>query len=309
MEVKDTIIIGAGPAGLTAALYLARYEKDVLVLSEDLGGQAATSGEIGNYPGFDSISGQELLMKMADQLKKYDNIEIKYPYKVTKVSKSGDRFEVVAGDQFFKSKTVIITAGKRHRDLGIENEEGLIGKGLSYCATCDGPFAKGKKTVVIGGGNSAADAAMILAKIAEKVTILNLSDKMAAEKVRLEKISKTENVELINNAKTKNVSTTNGFVSSVEYELIDGKSMSVEAQMVFVEIGYIPNTEVFKDLVKINKVGEIVVGRNNLTKTTGLYAAGDITDVQHKQVVIACGEGAKAAMSINLALEKLNTLG
>ena len=308
MDVIDTIIIGAGPAGLTAALYLARYEKNVLVLSEDIGGQAATSGEIGNYPGFEMISGTDLSSKMMEQLKSYDNIEIKFPFKVSGVTKAGDEFEVKSGDEIFKSKTVLITAGKRHRHLGLQNEESLVGKGLSYCATCDGPFAKGKDTVVIGGGNSAADAAMILSKIARKITIINLNDKMAAEQVRLDKISKDEKIEIINNAKTSDIESENGLIKSVVYKDTNGDDHNVAAQMVFVEIGYIPNTENFKDVVEINRMGEIVVDKDNLTKTEGLYAAGDITDVIHKQVIIACGEGAKAAMSINSALEKSITL-
>jgi alkyl hydroperoxide reductase subunit F len=302
--MEDVIIIGAGPAGLTAALYLARYEKKVLVLSSDIGGQASTSGEVGNYPGFDLISGHELTQKIFDQLKDYKNLEIKYPVNVESVVETGDGFSVKTGEDTYKAKKILITSGKRHRALGIDGEEELVGKGLSYCATCDGPFAKGKKTIVIGGGNSAADAAIILGRIAQQVTVLNLNEKMQAEKVRLDKIAEMNNIEIINSAKTSKLESENGMISGVTYHDTEGKNVTIEAKMVFVEIGYIPNTEIFKDLTELNRYGEIVVNQENETKTKGLYAAGDITDVLHKQIIIACGEGAKAAMSINLALEK-----
>jgi len=308
MEKLDTIIIGGGPAGLTAALYLARYEKKVLLLTEDIGGQASTSGEVGNYPGFDLISGQELAQKISSQLKEYKNLEIKFPAKVTNVKRSGEGFEVGIEDGKYWAKTVLISAGKRHRGLGLKDEEALVGKGLSYCATCDGPFAKGKKTAVIGGGNSAADAAMILGKIAEDVTILNLNGKMQAESIRLEKIEKAENIHLINNAKTTRFEANNSLVSAVVYEDKSGKENKIEAQMIFIEIGYNPNSEIFEGLVDINKAGEIEIDKQNQTKTAGLFAAGDITDILHKQIIIACGEGAKAAMSINLALENSSDL-
>lgn len=300
----DVIIIGAGPAGLTAALYLARYEKKVLVLSEDIGGQASTSGEVGNYPGFELISGHELSEKMLTQIKKYQNLEVKYPVKVEGVVKTENGFEVKAGEETFLSKMVLVTSGKRHRSLGLDNEKELVGKGLSYCATCDGPFAKGKKTVVIGGGNSAADAAIILGRIASEVTVLNLNEKMQAEAVRLDKIKEMDNIKIINQAKTTGIQSENSLVSAVLYEDAQGDNKVVETNMVFVEIGYVPNTEIFKDITELNRAGEIVVNDLNETKTEGLYAAGDITNVRHKQIIIACGEGAKAAMSINLALEK-----
>jgi alkyl hydroperoxide reductase subunit F len=296
----DVIIIGAGPAGLTAALYLARYEKKVLVLSEDIGGQASTSGEVGNYPGFELISGHELSEKILSQLKKYKNLEIKYPVKVESVLKKEGGFEVKAEEDSYTSKMVLITSGKRHRELGLPKEKELVGKGLSYCAT----FAKGKKTVVIGGGNSAADAAIILGRIAEEVSVLNLNERMQAETVRLEKIEGMGNIKIINKAKTTDIDTDNSMVSGIIYEDVSGKQNKIEAQMIFVEIGYVPNTEIFKDLTELNRSGEIVVDGLNETKTKGLYAAGDITAVPHKQIIIACGEGAKAAMSINLALEK-----
>jgi len=300
----DVVIIGAGPAGLSAALYLARYEKKILLLSEDIGGQAFTAGEIGNYPGFDLISGEDLSMKVGEQLKQYKNLEFKYPQKVESVQKEEGGFNVKTSQDNYSAKTVLISAGKRHRHLGIPSEEELVGKGLSYCATCDGPFAKGKKVVVIGGGNSAADAAMILGRIAQEVTILNLNKEMACEQIRLEKIADLGNVSIINQAKTKLINTENSVVKEVIYEDASGKDQAQEAQMVFVEIGYVPNTEIFKDLVELNEAGEIMVDEYNQTKTPGLYAAGDITTVIHKQIIIAAGEGAKAAMSINMALEK-----
>lgn len=302
--MKDCIIIGAGPAGLAAALYLARYEKEVLILTTDLGGQAFNAGVIENYPAVDEINGSELISKMVEQVKKYKSVEIKYPVKVKKVAKA-DNFKVEdEAGEIYESKTVLIASGKHHRHLGIEGEEALVGKGLSYCATCDGPFAKGKRAVVIGGGNSAASSALILAKIAEQVTILNLGENLMAEQIRIDAIISSENITIINNAKTTGLEHPTGLVSGVAYVDKEGSEQKIDAQMVFVEIGYEPNSDIFTDVVDLNSQKEIIVGKDNSTKTDGLYACGDITDIVHKQVIIASGDGAKAAMSVNLYLEK-----
>ena len=302
--MRDCIIIGAGPAGLSAALYLARYEKNTLLLTSDLGGQAFNAGEIENYPGFEKIKGSDLIMKMVEQVKLYPKVELKFPVRVSSVTK-GEFFEVECeGGEKHQSKTIIIANGKHHRTLGIDSEEKFVGKGLSYCATCDGPFAKNKNVVVVGGGNSAASSALILSKIAKEVTVLCLADKMMAEQIRIDAINNASNIKIITNAKTKDIVAKDSIVSAVEY--LDGGSeqaKQVEAQMVFVEIGYVPNSDLFADLVEINEKKEIVVGPDNSTKTKGLFACGDITDIVHKQIVIAAGDGAKAAMSVNLHLE------
>ncbi len=303
--MKDCIIIGAGPAGLSAALYLARYERETLILTGDLGGQTFNAGLIENYPAIDQIPGNELIMKMVDQVKKYDKVELKYPTKVLKLVKTAEGFEVETEEgERYQSKTVIIASGKHHRHLGLPGEEEMVGKGLSYCATCDGPFAKGKEVVVIGGGNSAASSALILSKIATKVTVLTLDEKMRAEQVRVEAMEAAGNIEIIGKAKTTGLLQEGEMLNAVEYETSSGERQRVSAQMVFVEIGYEPNSDIFEDLVELNPGKEIIVRHDNMTKTEGLYACGDITDIAHKQIIIAAGDGAKAAMSVNIYLEK-----
>lgn len=303
--MKDCIIIGAGPAGLSAALYLARYERETLILTGDLGGQTFNAGLIENYPAIDQIPGNELIMKMVDQVRKYDKVELKYPTKVLKLVKTAEGFEVETEEgERYQSKTVIIASGKHHRHLGLPGEEEMVGKGLSYCATCDGPFAKGKEVVVIGGGNSAASSALILSKIATKVTVLTLDEKMRAEQVRVEAMEAAGNIEIIGKAKTTGLLQEGGMLNAVEYETSSGERQRVSAQMVFVEIGYEPNSDIFENLVELNPGKEIIVRHDNMTKTEGLYACGDITDIAHKQIIIAAGDGAKAAMSVNIYLEK-----
>jgi alkyl hydroperoxide reductase subunit F len=303
--MKECIVIGAGPAGLAAALYLARYERESLLLTTDLGGQAFNAGEIENYPGYKKIAGSELIMKMVEQVKSYPKVELKYPVKIKKISKD-NFFELESEEgEKYQAKSVIIASGKHHRMLGVEGEENYVGKGLSYCATCDGPFAKGKKSIVVGGGNSAASSALILSKIASEVTVLCLGEKMMAEQIRIDAMKSAGNIKIITQAKTTKLIDTGGMLSAIEYtDLKENKAIQLDAQMVFVEIGYVPNTDIFAGLVELNQGKEIKVNPDNSTKTEGLYACGDITEITHKQVVIAAGDGAKAAMAVNEYLEK-----
>jgi len=300
----DTAIIGGGPAGLTAAIYLARFKRKPIILTENIGGQTAISGTIENFPGYKSINGFELISKMVEQTENF-SVEKKTGAGVRNIEKIANGFKMAFGEESVEAKTILITSGRRHRKLDLDNEEKLIGRGISYCATCDGAFAKGKDVVVIGGGYAATEAALILEKIADSVTMIVLDDCLFCEKVTAEKVRQSKSIKVVFNSKTKALNEKNGVLESVEIENVKSKEIqTLKTQMAFVEIGQIANSDIFEDLEK-NKAGEIVIKANNETSKKGIYAAGDVTNITAKQTVVACGEGAKAAIAINSYLENI----
>lgn len=304
----ETIIIGGGPAALTAAIYLGRYNVQTLLLTDMFGGQTSIAGIIENYPGFDEIKGFELIAKMKQKAESLETITAKSGEKVIKVEPQDGFFKAVTEKGEYEGKTILIASGMRHRNLGLKGEEGLIGRGLSYCATCDGMFAKDKDTVIIGGGYAASEAVLILEKIAKSVTLINIGEKLSGETVTLKKIENNSKIKTIQNAQTKNILTSENVVSAVEYQDIKtNKMLQIPAQMVFVEIGQVPNTENFKGLVDLNEKGEIVINqKTGRSSALGVFAAGDVSDMPAKQTVVACGEGAKTAISINRYLHQAN---
>lgn len=303
--VYDSIIIGGGPAALTAAIYLGRYERQTLVLTEDIGGQTAIAGTLENYPGFEQINGFELSNKMLEQIKALEKIEIKISEPAESVKKKESSFFVRTGKQEYEATSIVIAAGKRHRTLGLENERELIGKGVSYCATCDGPLSRGKSVVVVGGGNSAVEAVQILSRVADKVTLLVKDEKLRGEKVRIRNIENDDKVEIIYQSEIVGLLATNGILSGIEFKQKQpSDSSSVNAQVLFVEIGWEPNSEIFSALVNLNNDREIIIDEDNQTSIEGIFAAGDITAIRAKQTIIACGEGAKAAIGVNNYLER-----
>lgn len=304
--IYDCIIIGAGPAGLTAGIYLGRYQRSTLILTENVGGQTAIAGTIENYPGFEEINGAKLVGEMQKKVNNLEKITLKIAQSVESIINKDAVFEVTTKNESFHAKTILIACGKRHRELGIENEKYLIGKGLSYCATCDGTFANGKEVVVIGGGYAATEAALILEKLAKKITIIVLNKNLNGEKVTIDKITDNPNITIVNNAKTDKILTENGFVSAVSItDTTSNEKRDIPCQMAFVEIGQIPNTEKFADLVKLNDQKEIEINNKNYTSSKGVFAAGDITSISAKQTIVACGEGAKAAVEINRYLDAM----
>jgi alkyl hydroperoxide reductase subunit F len=300
--VYDCVIIGGGPAGLTSGVYLARYQRKTVLLTDNIGGQTAISGAIENFPTYESINGFELIDKLARQAKA-SGLEIKTDFKIERISKK-DNFVVKSKHGDIEAKSVLIASGKRHRTLGLDNETNLIGKGVSYCATCDGGFAKGKDVVVIGGGYAATESALILEKIAQSVTIICIDKELTGESVTIKNVLSKKNIKVIYNAKTIKLGENKGFLDHISIQnTFSGKTQNIAALMAFIEIGQIPNSEPFKNL-KTNKCNEIVVDECNMTSEQGIFAAGDVTDIKSKQTVIACGEGAKAAISINQYLQK-----
>jgi len=299
--IYDVIIIGGGPSALSAGLYLGRYRKKTLLVTDSFGGLALNAGEIENYPGYTKIAGFELIQKMIEQIKSLEDIEIREGETVTSVIKNRGGFTIKTDSKEYQSLCVLICAGSKPRTLGFKGEDKLIGRGLSYCATCDSLLAKAKKVIVIGGGRSATEAAITLTNIASKVTIVNINKKLSGEKITLDKLELSKSVNIINNAETTGFILDNNFIKGIKYkDKNNNKTREISGSMVFVEIGQVPNTDNFKNIVKVNEKGEIKINqKTNETSVRGIYSSGDITDIKFKQIIIAAGEGAKAAMSIN----------
>jgi len=289
----DLIIIGAGPAGITAAVYAARKRMNILVISEDIGGQAAWSGDIENYTGYQFISGPELAVKFEEHMRKYE-IKLCERERAREVNKQGNIIEIKTNKNSYFAKSLIIASGKRSRELKVPGEKEFKNKGLTYCATCDGPLFSGRDIAIIGGGNSALDAAIQLIKIAKQVYIINIKSELAGDQVMREKIMSAGNVTVFNNSQVTAI-TGDNFVKALKFNK-DGQEQIIAVQGIFVEIGLIPNSELASSIDRNDK-GEIKVNSRNETNIPGIFAAGDVTDVPEKQIIIAAGEGSKAALS------------
>lgn len=290
----DLIIIGAGAAGLTAAIYASRRELKTLVLSMNLGGQAAMASDIENYPGSETKSGVELMKKFAEAAKKF-GAEIVYD-EATSIKKIDDGFEVTAKREKYQSKTIIIASGKKPRLLNAKGEGKFHGKGIVYCATCDAPLFRDKDVAVVGGGNSAFDAAILLTKIAKKVYLIHRREEFRAEESDVEKFKKKNNIELVLNCEITEIKGDDFIKSVIVKNNQDGSEKEIMLSGLFVEIGYDVDPKLFKDLVKMDEVNQIKTDSCGRTSTSGIFAAGDITDVPYKQIVISAGAGAKAAL-------------
>ena len=291
----DLIIIGAGPAGITAAIYAVRKRIESLIITTDIGGQTALSGDVENYTGYQFITGPELVLKFEEHLRKF-NIALKENEAVREIAKAaGGIIQVKTTKGLYETKSVIVASGKRSRELNVPGEKEFKNKGLTYCATCDGPLFSGKDVAVIGGGNSALDAAIQLIRIANKVYIINIAPELTGDAVMREAVQGSDKVSVFNSAKVEEV-LGERMVSAIKIKKRDKESL-LSVQGVFVEIGLIPNSDFIPGINK-NNSGEIIVNSRNETNISGIFAAGDVTDVPEKQIVIAAGEGAKAALSV-----------
>lgn len=295
-NLYDLIIIGAGPAGITAAVYAARKRMSLLVISKDVGGQAALSGDIENYTGYQFITGIQLAAKFEEHMRKF-GIELKESEETTEITKkNNDTVSVKTNRGTYLTKTVIIASGKRSRKLKIPGEDEFKNKGLTYCATCDGPLFAQKEVAVVGGGNSALDATLGLIKIAKRIYLINIASALAGDEIMQEKVNESNKVSVLNNTRLTAI-LGDKMLSVIKIKKEDQdieEELSVEG--VFVEIGLIPNSEFAGELER-NKEGEIRVDSRNRTNIAGIFAAGDVTDVPEKQIIIAAGEGSKAALS------------
>lgn len=299
--IYDMIIIGAGPAGLTAAIYAARKRISLLVITLDIGGQAAWSGDVENYTGYQFITGPELSAKFEDHMRTY-NISVKENEEAEDVQREGSIIKVKTHKGEYESKALIIASGKISRELNVPGEKEYKHKGVTYCATCDGPLFSGKDVAIIGGGNSALDASLQMMRIAKHVYVINSGSTLGGDAVMREKVEKSHLVTILNSAKVIEI-TGDKMVSGIKV-MHEEKERLIPVIGIFIEIGLIPNSKFAASLNK-NKYGEIEVSGSNETNIPGIFAAGDVTNVAEKQIVIAAGEGSKAALSAFKYLNKI----
>jgi alkyl hydroperoxide reductase subunit F len=302
----DTIIIGAGPAGMTAAIYASRREMNTLVIGKEIGGQMVWASEVENYPGFKRISAFDLILKMQDQVNSL-GVEIKTAT-VKKIEKLDDgTFKVFTDKEEYEARTVISAIGLFPRRLAIKGEEKLVGKGVSYCANCDGPLCKNKIVSVIGGGNSALDAAEILSKIAKKVYLVHRRDEFKAFEVLVNEVKNRENIEMILNSSPKEFLGEEKLEKMIVENQKTKEISEIEVDSVFIEIGRIANTDFLEGLVDRNEKKELVVDNLTKTRTEGLFACGDVTQVEFKQIPIAMGQAVISALSAYQYLQTINS--
>lgn len=307
MEDYDIIIVGSGPAGLTAGLYSGRQGNKTLIIEQRLvGGLGLTVPLMENYPGFESVEGRDLIQKMENQTKKVAEINIMETVtKIEKIQSENYNFKVRTDKDEYRASAVILATGSKHRKLKAEGEGKFFGRGVTYCATCDGPLFVDRDVVMVGGGNSAAQESVFLDKIGCKVSLIHRRDKLRCEDYLVEKLNEL-GINVYFNSTVKEIAG-DQFVEKVIIEK-DGKEIEIPTSAVFIAIGDIPSTELAEELgVDLNEDGYIVTDKEQRTNIPYLYSAGDVTG-GIKQWVVSCGEGAVAALIANQDISKINVV-
>ena len=309
-KIYDVVIIGAGPAGMTAAVYTSRANLSTLMLERGIpGGQMANTEEVENYPGFDTILGPELSTKMFDHAKKFG---AEYAYgDVTEIIDGEEYKTIKAGAKEYKTRAIILSTGAEYKKMGVPGEKELGGRGVSYCAVCDGAFFKQKNLVVVGGGDSAVEEGVYLTRFADKVTIVHRRDKLRAQKILQDRAFANDKIDFIWNATVKEINEANGKVGSVTLQsTVDGTETELATDGVFIYIGMLPLTKPFESLGILNDAGYIVTNDNMETAVPGIFAAGDVREKTLRQIVTATGDGSIAAQAaqhyIEALMEKMN---
>ncbi len=300
----ELMIIGGGPAGLTASVYAARKRLNTLLISVDIGGQVNKTLGIENYLGYQFIEGPELIDKFQTQVNQFP-IDQKVGYKVSQLEKIEGGFEAIsqAGDKY-QAKAVIFAAGKSPRKLNVPGEAELTGRGVTYCAICDGPVFSGQRVAVVGGGNSALEAALDMVKIAEHVDLVSLTP-LTGDAILIDKLSGAKNLSIFTEYQTEKIEGQDFAQGMLIIDLKSGEKKRLDVSGIFIEIGLTPNSEAVSGLIELNKWGEVPVSCACETIVPGLYAAGDVTNVPEKQIIVAAGEGAKAALQAHRYLQRL----
>ncbi|MBI5022884.1 MAG: FAD-dependent oxidoreductase [Candidatus Magasanikbacteria bacterium] len=297
--MHDIVILGGSAAGVTAAIYAARRQLDIKLIAGNIGGEIATTDIIENYPGYVKVGGLELAEKFKEQLK-YNNVFVDDGWLAKKIEKKDNLFVVTAKnfsgeEKIYETKAVIVATGVHPRRLGVPGEKELFHRGVTYCAVCDAPLFKNKIVAVVGGGNSALESALMLGEIASQVFLLNRNPQFKGEAVLIEKVKNHSKITILTQAATQKILGEKS-VTGVEYKDADGQTQQITVNGVFVHAGWEPNAD-FIDLVKKNTKGEIMVDQNSATDMPGIFAAGDVTDTAYKQIIVAAGMGATAALS------------
>ncbi|MEK7576838.1 MAG: FAD-dependent oxidoreductase [Patescibacteria group bacterium] len=307
----DLIIVGGGPGGVAAGVYAARKQLHTLLVTESFGGQSEVSADIQNWIGTKSISGIDFAQNLEAHVRAQESITIVTGEKVYRVSQTNDKIFLVStdGGVTYRGRTVIVASGARRRKLGVQGEDEYNGRGVAYCSTCDAPFFKGKEVAVVGGGNAGLEAVLDLVPYASKIYLLEFGEKLKGDPITQEKVVHSQNVQVIFYAETTKIygDKDSKFVGGIEYR--DAKKDAIKRLVVggvFIEIGAVPNSEMVKDLVQLNKFGEIILDhRSSATTREGIWATGDVTDEIFKQNNISAGDGVKAALSAYMYLQKL----
>lgn len=304
-KIYDVIIAGAGPAGMTAAVYTSRANLSTLMIERGMpGGQMANTEDVENYPGFESILGPDLSTKMFEHAKKFG---AEYAYgDIKEIIDNGDTKTVIAGSKQYKAYSVIISAGAEYKKVGVPGEKELSGRGVSYCAVCDGAFFKQKELYVIGGGDSAVEEGVYLTRFASKVTIVHRRDELRAQKILQDRAFANEKIDFIWNHTIKSINDKDGKVGSVTLvSTQNGEEQELPADGVFIYIGMIPLSKPFSNLGITNENGYIETNELMETKVPGIFAAGDIREKTLRQIVTATGDGSIAAQSAQHYVEEL----
>ncbi len=292
----DILILGGGPAAMTAAVYCMRKGMKTGLITDNIGGQVAETASVENYMGYKYIEGMSLVEKFEEQVKQFEigfrekspAIAIEAGQKKTVTVKDGTRYQ---------AKALIVTTGKSPRWLNVPGEEKFKGNGIAVCATCDAPLYKDKDVVVVGGGNSGVEAAIDLSKVANHVTMVQFLDNLTADKVLIQKLQKYNNYDIIYNSEVTEIFGDKRIEKIEVQNRSSKKTQSITTDGLFIEIGWVPNTDFVKETLKLNEWNEILVDCNCQTNEDGIFAAGDVTSVPYKQIIIAAGEGSKAALS------------
>jgi alkyl hydroperoxide reductase subunit F len=293
VSTYELIIVGAGPAGITAGVYAARKRMYVLIITGDIGGQTSLSWDIENYLGYQFITGPELVEKFKEHLDQFE-VKVKEDEKVTTIEKAGDIINIKTDKGDYTAKTAIIASGRRPRKLGVQGEDDFKNKGITYCATCDAPLFAGMDVAVIGGGNAGLDATLQLIKIAKRIYLIEAESQLSADRIMIQKAQESGKVSVYTDTKVKRIY---GEQLVQGMEIVGGeKEEDIPVGGIFVEIGSVPASEFIMGVEK-NERGEIIVNCSCETNVPGIFAAGDVTDVFAKQIIVACGEGAKAAIA------------
>ena len=305
----DVIVIGGASAGLTAAMYASRQGLTTLVITKDIGGQALLTNSIENYPPFEHIGGFELMQKFEEQAK---NFGAEFAYEevlsITKDKEGDFKIKTNNDNKEYSGYALILAFGKTPRDLNVKGERELKGRGVSYCAVCDGPFFKNKKVAIVGAGDPALEAALYLKGLASQLYMVHRSDKPVGSEESIDLLQNKDNNNKISFISNSSVKSINGTSKVESLTLYDSKSKSeskLDVDGIFVEMGYVARTDIVKDLVKLNDSKEIIIDKYCATSTEGVFAAGDVTDVPYKQAIISAGQGAIAALSAYNYLQRL----
>jgi alkyl hydroperoxide reductase subunit F len=303
----ELIIIGGGPAGMTAAVYAARKKINTLLISGDIGGQGLTTWLVENYMGYQFIEGHELMKKFEEQVKQFPtDVKVEVGKRAERLSRVDGGFEVRTDrGETYQAKAAILATGKRPRKLNVPGEKELLGRGVTYCAICDGPLFADVKVAVIGGGNSALEAADDMVKIADHVYLVSLTP-LTGDQILIDRMKSASNLTIFLEHEVLEIKGESRVKGIKIRDLKSKRERELDVGGIFIEIGLIPNSELVKELVTLNHLGEIEVNCGNETGVPGFFAAGDVTSVPDKQIVIAAGEGAKAALQAHRYLQRLS---